>query len=355
MKEAARVRTQALAPDEPLNFEIIDGWADDVAGAQASIRALREAVLTLPFFGTGKLVWWKNVSFLADTVQGRSASVLEALEELTPVLESLGGTNVRVVMSVTALDGRRRFAKWLLGHAQVEEYSLPERPRGGEGAMLDWVDEQARAAGLEMEPAAVEWLALACGADSMLLASELEKLRTFAGERKEPITLAESRALVHGEPHVAVWDLTDAVLAGDARRALERLEAMLSQGESEVGIVAILSQQIRLAALAAVLREAKLLRLTSRGRFVSADVTPEGQVFLPKKKSGEPVSAFQIAKVAQLSVHQPATHWMRAVAAVHRVWMELISGAADKPRAVEGLIVRLTAAGARAQRAARAG
>ncbi len=50
--------------------------------------------MTLPFFGGGKLVWWKAVNFFDETGVGRHASVKEALESLQPDLEKVDGTSV---------------------------------------------------------------------------------------------------------------------------------------------------------------------------------------------------------------------------------------------------------------------
>ena len=58
-----------------------------------------------------------------------------------------------------------------------------------------------------------------------------------------------------------IWDFCAAVLSGEAKPALAQLSALLAQEESEVGILILLAGQVRLAALAAVLRENQMLRL----------------------------------------------------------------------------------------------
>ena len=73
-----------------------------------------------------------------------------------------------------------------------------------------------------------------------------------------------------------IWDFCHAVLSGEAKPALAQLSALLAQDESEVGILILLAGQVRLAALAAVLRENKMLRL-NRGSFASAEVSARGR------------------------------------------------------------------------------
>jgi len=86
VKKASADLAAKLAPDDAMNLETIDGRAITVDEAVQSIAKVREAILTLPFFGGGKLVWWKAVNFFDETGVGRHASVKEALESLQPDL-----------------------------------------------------------------------------------------------------------------------------------------------------------------------------------------------------------------------------------------------------------------------------
>src|SRR5437762_9700665 len=86
-REAAEL-AQQLAPAEAGEFglETIDGAADNVDDAANAIRSTIAALQTLPFFGGGKLVWLKSANFLSDDIRGKSANVLEPLEELGAIL-----------------------------------------------------------------------------------------------------------------------------------------------------------------------------------------------------------------------------------------------------------------------------
>src|SRR5262249_9692795 len=68
VKRAAAELAQKLAPEDAGDFgtEVIDGAADNAEQAAARIRSAIEALQTLPFFGSTKLVWLKNVNFLGD-------------------------------------------------------------------------------------------------------------------------------------------------------------------------------------------------------------------------------------------------------------------------------------------------
>jgi DNA polymerase-3 subunit delta len=148
--------------------------------------------------------------------------------------------------------------------------------------------------------------------------------------------------VISGSREVLIWDFCHAVLEGEAKPALAQLSALLAQDESEVGILVLLAGQVRLAALAAVLRENKMLRL-SRGSFASAEVSPEGQAYLPRKKSGEPISTYALGQAAQRSQHRPARFWFRALALIFRTQKEMLTGESDKRRALELLVLEIVA------------
>src|SRR5438876_9327281 len=113
-REAAELAKQ-LAPAEAGEFglEIIDGVADDVDGAATALRSAIAALQTLPFFGGGKLVWLKSANFLSDDVKGKSANVLEPLQELVAILSVGLQHDVTFLVSAIDPDKRRSFYKTL--------------------------------------------------------------------------------------------------------------------------------------------------------------------------------------------------------------------------------------------------
>lgn len=342
VQKAALALVQKLTPDDPLNFEILNAQADNVEGALSHIAALREAVLTLPFLGGGKLVWWKNVTFLADTVLGRNASILEALEALLPVLEQVDGTSVTVVISALGADKRRAFYKNLGKFAEVKPFDLPDARKMDAGDVLDMIEGKLAQAGLKAEPAVAERLYQAFGADKRGLEETIEKLAVFAGDTGT-VSAADARALVGGNKEVAIWDFCDAVLAGKAKAALTELELLLRQGESEIGVLLLLARQVRLAALGGVLMENKLLRVVPKGSFTSAELSPQGEAYLPRKKSGDTISTWELGNICQKSRHKPSGFWIAAVEVLHHVNRQIVTGAADKQRALEWAVLQLTA------------
>src|SRR5689334_22942334 len=87
-RRRARELAAQLTPKDSGDFsvDLIDGAADNADQAIQRIHQAIEAIQTLPFFGSEKLVWLKDVNFLADTAAGRSTGVQAALDEFKEFL-----------------------------------------------------------------------------------------------------------------------------------------------------------------------------------------------------------------------------------------------------------------------------
>jgi DNA polymerase-3 subunit delta len=343
VKKAAADLAGKLAPADTMNFETVDGRADSVDDAIHSIQQVREGILTFPFFGGGKLIWWKAVNFFDETGVGRHASVKEALETLQPDLERVDGTSVTLLISALGLHKGRSFGKALLKLAQAKYFDLPDLRKTSEDEIIFQIERRMKAAGITPGPGAAERFFQATGIDTALWSQELEKLGCFVGEGKTELTQDDVSRIISGSREVLVWDFCHAVLGGDAKLALTQLSALLAQDESEVGILILLAGQIRMAALGAVLRENKMLRISNRGSFTSAEVSTAGEAYLPRKKSGEPISTYALGQAAQRSQHRPAKFWFHGLELIYQAQKEMLTGQADKRRILEWVVLEVVA------------
>lgn len=342
VKKAAADLAAKLAPEDPMNFETFDGRALTVDEAISSIEKVREAILTFPFFGGGKLVWWKAVNFFDETGVGRHSSVKEALESLQADLTKVDGTSVTLLISALGIHKGRAFSKALLKLAQAKYFDLPNLRDSSEDEIIFQIERRMKAAGLNPGPGAAERFFQAAGIDTAAWSQEIEKLLLYNGEGKGELTRDDVNRVISGSREVLIWDFCHSVLSGEAKPALAQLSALLAQDESEVGILILLAGQVRLAALAAVLRENKMLRIKG-GSFASAEVSAEGQTYLPKKKSGEPISTYALGQAAQRSQKRPAKFWFQALAAIFRTQKVMLTGESDKRRALELVVLEIVA------------
>src|SRR3954470_2431927 len=158
VKRVAAALADELKPADAGDFglEVIDGCVDNVDQAVTKIRSAIEALQTMPFFGGAKLVWLKNVNFLADNMIGRSAAVQEALEGLTDILGQDLGDGVTFLLSATELDKRRSFYKGFAKNAELQIFDRLDSTRSGwEEEATAVVSKRARARKLQFDDEAL--------------------------------------------------------------------------------------------------------------------------------------------------------------------------------------------------------
>jgi DNA polymerase-3 subunit delta len=158
-------------------LEVIDGGVETVDAAMSRVSEAMQALVTLPFLGGTKLVWLKSASFLADTVCGRSESVLESLEALCDLLEKGLPEGVTFLMSAPGADKRRSAFKRLSKLAKATICDKPTLGFGaGEGEIVDLTARELNKHGLKFTVEAVEELDLLRVRGGQVLAPLAERI-----------------------------------------------------------------------------------------------------------------------------------------------------------------------------------
>jgi DNA polymerase-3 subunit delta len=125
---------------------------------------------------------------------------------------------------------------------------MVELVRVEESDAMRWLVAEAEKRGSSLEVDAARELTDALGADLMLMASELEKLLLYTGERRR-ITLGDVETMVLGAKQRSLYELTDAISAKDRPRALALLQGLLNASdggeESAIGHLYILARTFR--------------------------------------------------------------------------------------------------------------
>lgn len=239
VKSRARELAQQLTPKDSGDFgqDLIDGTADNADQAVNRIHAAIEAVQTLPFFGSGKLVWLKDINFCGDSVTSRSAQVVAALDLLQQFLAAGLPSGVFFLLSASEIDKRRSFYKSLAKVATVEQFDRIDTSRSG------WEEEaESLARGIAAErnlvfqPEALEIFVRLAGADTRQLRNELEKIDVYLGEQRE-IDPELVRNLVAKTATGVIWELGNAIAKRRLSAGLALLDQLLFQGETPIGIL----------------------------------------------------------------------------------------------------------------------
>lgn len=302
VKKAATGLAAEMAPsDDPFAIETIDGAVGNADDAVHRLQSTVEALLTIPFFGGGKLVWLKNASFFADSVTGRSEAVSSATEKLLDVLKQPLGDGVSCLISAPEADKRRTAYKTLSKLATLHIHDKPDFGWGSsEADVVDWVAKRVEEKGLRFDHDAVELLTARVGAESRQLDSELEKL-SLAFDPGTTITETHIRDLVPATRAGGIFDLGNAIAKRDLALCVSTLDQLFYQGEKAVGILlaAIVPTMRNLVSVKALMDEHRL-QSPAQPQFFSGTLKklPESATrHLPRKKDGT-INAYPLGLAA---------------------------------------------------------
>jgi DNA polymerase-3 subunit delta len=204
------------------NCDVFD--AGDVPSGQ-----VKDAVEMLPMMSARRLVVYRGVDELKD----------KDWDELMPVIENPVDTSTFVLVC-ESLDKRKRSYKKLSQAAVVVELKRPY-----ENQIADWIDYLAFRLGLKVDREAGQLLKQFIGTNLTELNNELMKLRDFLGERVR-IEASDILQAVSQTRVDRIFDLTDAIGRRDKVHALHSLANLLDHGQSEVGVLAMITRHFRI-------------------------------------------------------------------------------------------------------------
>lgn len=233
-----------------MDHEVIDAAVSNAGEALKAIARLREGLQTLPFFGSGKVVWLKDCNFLGDERAAQTSAVTDALGELAQELKTFQWQSIRLLVSAGKVDKRKVFYKTLEKIGKVEAFqalSVEDK---------DWASQcefRARHAiqerGKEITEEALAELVARVGPNARLLDSEVEKLSLYVGDRPE-ISPDDVAAICTRNKQSKAFALADAL--GDRKLGvlLRRLDEELwdmqfDREKSEIGMLYGLIGKVR--------------------------------------------------------------------------------------------------------------
>ena len=349
VKRVALQRSGELLPADAgdLGCEIIDGVADNADQAATRVHQAIEAILTLPFFGGDKLVWLKNANFLGDSVTGRSAAVLEALEKLVETLEAGLPAGVRFLLSAPEIDKRRAFYKALGKLGKLEIFDKLDTSRSGwEEAAASVCRDRAEALGLRLRGDALELFALQTGGDSRQIDNELQKLDLYLGASRREISVTDVRLMVPASRAGVVFELGNALAARDLSGALALVEQLLFQGETAIAIllVAIIPTVRNLLLAKDLMQRYRLSRPAAPFHFTGtlnrlpADATDH----LPRKKDGT-INTYALGIAAMHAQRYTLGELRAAMSACLEANVSLVSSGLEARTVLTELVVKIAA------------
>lgn len=207
---------------EELNENLMDNPTTD---------ALIAAAETLPFLADRRLVVVREHPALARA---------EADDRLLTYLQHVPESCVMVFLQRGKADARKKLYKAIQKHGTVVSFA-----QLNDAELNQWIIRTFAGLGKQCAPQTASLLAFTVGNDTALLHTEMEKLAALAGERPD-ILDEDVRAVSTRSIECTVFEMVDAVVAGQEGKAFGLLRDMLTGGSDRIGILAMLLRQYRL-------------------------------------------------------------------------------------------------------------
>ena len=228
---------KAILPDglEELNEAIMDNPSAD---------AVIAACETLPFLAEKRLIILRDVVGLSGKA--------EADEKLVSYLPQTPDTCVLIILAREKLDGRKKLPAAMKKLERIVTFTPLTADE-----VDQWIVRTFQGLGKSCAPQVASLLSFTVGTDTALLHTEIDKLAALAGDR-DAITEADVQAVATRSTEYNIFQMVDAVVAGQQGKAFALLRDMLRNGEERLGILAMLLRQFRLMQHVLIMRYEKV-------------------------------------------------------------------------------------------------
>ena len=210
-------------PNPELNVEKFDGQNPD-------LDAITGALQNTPLLGGEKLIIIER----ADLSEEDWGKLLPILKTLAP--------ETKVVFWAEKIDKRNKFYKAIDSLGEV--YEFQGFAEWEQDEVVAWIRHRVKQADYEISYAAAESLRETCGNNLGKLASEIEKLITYAADRK---TLTEEDVFALASPGTLnAFVLSDAILEKNAIKALSTFRLLYKNKTDLFSLLSLLAANYRL-------------------------------------------------------------------------------------------------------------
>lgn len=216
---------KAILPEgmEELNESLMD--APDAS-------AIIAACETLPFLADKRLVIVREHPALT----GRS----DADEKLLSYIPNVPESAVLVFLCRGKADARKKLYTAIKKAGGIVSFAPLT-----DAELNAWVVKAFAGLGKSVSPQTASVLTFTVGSDTALLRREIDKLAALAGDR-DTVTEEDVHAVATRSIECTVFEMVDAVVAGQQGKAFGLLRDMLTAGSDRLGILAMLLRQFRL-------------------------------------------------------------------------------------------------------------
>jgi DNA polymerase-3 subunit delta len=349
VKERARQVFRQWSDDiGGLDHEIIDASVNHSGEALAALSKLRAALQTLPFFGSGKVIWLQNCNFMGEERAAEAQAVTEDLAALGHELKNFAWQNVRLLVSAGKVDKRKSFYKTLEKIGSVEVLA------GWSAEDRDWAEQAEafasralRQLGKEISGEGLGRLVAHTGPNPRALRSEIEKLSLYTGDRPR-IQTDDIEAIVTRNKQARAFALGDALGDRNLPRLLRCLDEELWEvrrdpQRNEIGLLYGLISKVRALIMVSEMQAQKWLkpendfsRFKAQLARVPAEAMPEDRKFNPLA-----INPYVLFRAAAQARNYTQAELIAAMDLMLECNRQLISRALDPALVLQQALVRI--------------
>ncbi len=174
----ARKKVDEICPEaeQSLSLEVIDGSAAKIDDAVAALDQCIAAFRTVGLFGGMKVVWFRDASFLKNTVIMKNERIKNLFGELVSDLKAGLSEDQFLIISAPGVDKRSAFYKALNTVGEVEEYAIPERDYEARPVALQRTVALFKREGFSIDSAAADAFVEKTGFETRQIMNEVEKM-----------------------------------------------------------------------------------------------------------------------------------------------------------------------------------
>jgi DNA polymerase III subunit delta len=254
LKTGASVPALLLLGAEPYlrdacRAQLIDAYVPEASRTWAVSRysaengetqAALEQAQTMPMLSPKQVVFLEDVEMIEKLAEGKREA---AVAQLEAYFEDVAPFTV-LVLEATGLDQRMKLAKVLAENTLVVEVGLGDNPEQRLATAAEMARSMAKEEGVSFEKGAAEDLAEFVSADLQRLKTEITKLATYLGDRKQ-IQRGDVSTMVISEKTTTVWELANMLANRQSHMALEFLDRLLREGEAPLQILGAITWMYR--------------------------------------------------------------------------------------------------------------
>jgi len=223
MEEAWQKLVEKIVPAGARRFN-----GERVSAKDFSASDMAARLSTLPMFGSRQLLMVKDFEAWP---KDQKNILLRYLSAPSPT--------ACLVLTTSAKKGMENIVSAVEATGRVFQF----RPPSGRD-LLRWLQDRAKRLGKTLDARAAHFLAEHAGPDLFGLESELDKLVDYTG-KSETIRVEDVRQSVSCRRTFSIFELLGYVGRHQTRQAVESLRSLLLAGEAPLGILALLTRQVR--------------------------------------------------------------------------------------------------------------